>query len=127
MINALSLVNPNPNGLGKIYGAVPDMNVDAAKTLAEILGKENQIPGQSAGIGSGKADSFQNMLAKALDYVNDKQQNVTDISQKLITDPDSVDVHDVTTAVAEASMTMELAQNVIQRMLTAWNEITTTR
>ena len=47
--------------------------------------------------------------------------------EKLIIDPDSVDIHDVTTAMAEANMSLSLAQTVISRMVSSWNEITTTR
>ena len=47
--------------------------------------------------------------------------------EKMIIDPDSVDIHDVTTAMAEANMSLSLAQTVISRMVSSWNEITTTR
>jgi flagellar hook-basal body complex protein FliE len=47
--------------------------------------------------------------------------------ERVTTDPNSVEPHDVTTAMAEAKMTLDIAQNVISRMITAWNEITTTR
>jgi flagellar hook-basal body complex protein FliE len=80
----------------------------------------------AGGFGVGRA-SFQDYLVDALSYVNEKQQASAAITERLITDPDSVDVHDVTTAMAEAKMTMDIAQNVISRMITAWNEITTTR
>jgi flagellar hook-basal body complex protein FliE len=43
------------------------------------------------------------------------------------TEADSVDIHDVTTAMAEANMSLSLAQTVISRMVSSWNEITTTR
>ena len=49
------------------------------------------------------------------------------IAQQLITDPDSVDVHDVTIAMAQASLSLSLAQTVIDRVIKDWNEITTTR
>jgi flagellar hook-basal body complex protein FliE len=80
----------------------------------------------SGGFGGNKAN-FQDYLVGALSYVNETQQNSAAITERLITDPDSVDVHDVTTAMAEAKMTLDIAQNVISRMITAWNEITTTR
>ena len=67
------------------------------------------------------------MLLSAMDYVNGKQNATSEVTQKLITDPDSVDVHDVTTAMAEANLSLNLAQNVIDRLLKGWTEITTTR
>ena len=36
--------------------------------------------------------------------MNEKQQKTDEISQKLIVDPDSVNAHDVTIAMAEANL-----------------------
>ena len=66
-------------------------------------------------------------MVEAVDYVNNKQMASAANVEKLITDPDSVDVHDVTIAMAEANMSLSLAQTVISRMINSWNEITTTR
>lgn len=71
--------------------------------------------------------NFENYLLEAMDYVNGKQVASTDVAQQLIIDPDSVDIHDVTIAMAEASMSLSIAQNVIDRVITSWSEITTTR
>jgi flagellar hook-basal body complex protein FliE len=71
--------------------------------------------------------SFESYLVGALDYVNGKQLSEASIAQQLITDPDSVDIHDVTKAMAEASMSLEAANRIITQMITSWNEITTTR
>ena len=45
----------------------------------------------------------------------------------MIVDPESVDVHDVTIAMAEANLSLKIAQSVIDRLIKGWNEITTTR
>lgn len=71
--------------------------------------------------------AFEQYLLNAVNSVNDKQMNSDAIAQQLITDPDSVDVHDVTIAMAEASLSLNLAQTVIDRVIKDWNEITTTR
>ena len=63
----------------------------------------------------------------AVDYVNNKQMASAANVEKLIIDPDSVDIHDVTTAMAKAQMSLSLAQTVIDRLLTGWSEIQTTR
>ena len=62
-----------------------------------------------------------------MDAVNEKQLDVSRVEQKLITDPDSVDIHDVTTAMAKAQMSLNLAQTVIDRLLTGWSELQATR
>ncbi|MBO5136887.1 MAG: flagellar hook-basal body complex protein FliE [Spirochaetaceae bacterium] len=71
--------------------------------------------------------SFENYLMDAVNYVNGKQISSTENVEKMITDPDSIDIHDVTIAMAEASMSLSLAQTVIDRLVSGWNEITTTR
>ena len=71
--------------------------------------------------------SFQSYLLDALESVNSQQLDVTKVQEKLITSPDEVDIHDVTTAMAKARMSLNLAQTVIDRLVSGWNEITTTR
>lgn len=74
-----------------------------------------------------KNKSFQDYLLEAVNQVNSQQMNVTNLQEKLITNPDEVDIHDVTIAMSKARMSLNLAQTVIDRLVTGWNEITTTR
>lgn len=71
--------------------------------------------------------SFQDYLLEAVNTVNNQQMEVSNLQQKIITNPDEVDIHDVTIAMSKARMSLNLAQNVIDRLVTDWNEITTTR
>ncbi|MGP1459769.1 MAG: flagellar hook-basal body complex protein FliE [Treponema sp.] len=71
--------------------------------------------------------SFDNYLIDAVNKMNDQQMNVADIERKLITEPESVDIHDVTVAMAKARMSLNLAKTVIDRLVQGWSEITTTR
>lgn len=71
--------------------------------------------------------SFQDYLLEAVNSVNSQQNAASKLSEKMITDPDSIDIHDVTIAMSKARMSLNLAQNVIDRLVTGWNEITTTR
>ncbi|MCQ2983046.1 MAG: flagellar hook-basal body complex protein FliE [Treponemataceae bacterium] len=73
------------------------------------------------------ASTFEQYLLQAANYVNDTQYQSTALVEQLITDPDSVDVHDVTIAMAQASMSLNIAQTVIDRITKAWSEISTTR
>ena len=86
-----------------------------------------QLSGSNQEEDLGKARSFDSYLVEAVDYVNNKQMASAANVEKMIIDPDSVDIHDVTTAMAEANMSLSLAQTVISRMVSSWNEITTTR
>ena len=74
-----------------------------------------------------QSKSFQSYLLDALESVNTQQLDVANVQQKLITDPDEVNVSDVTIAMAKARMSLNLAQTVIDRLVSGWNEITTTR
>ena len=71
--------------------------------------------------------SFENYLIDAVKSMNEQQLDVNRMQEKLITDPDSLDIHDVTIAMATARMSLNLAQTVIDRIVQGWSEITTTR
>ncbi len=74
-----------------------------------------------------KAMSFEQTLLRAFDQVNQKQQKTAELTEQMIVDPESVDVHDVTVAMAEASMSLKIAQTVIDKVLKSWNDVTTAR
>ena len=76
---------------------------------------------------SGKKVSFQDYLLEAMNTMNNQQVAVSDLQEKLVTNPDEVDVHDVTIAMSKAQMSLNLAQTVIDRLVSGWNEISTTR
>ncbi len=76
---------------------------------------------------TGTAKSFQSYLLDALSTVNSQQLDVNAVEEQLITNPDEVDIQDVTIAMAKARQSLNLAQTVIDRLVTGWNEITTTR
>jgi flagellar hook-basal body complex protein FliE len=74
-----------------------------------------------------ETSSFEQTLLKAFDQMNEKQTATDALAQQMIVDPDSVDVHDVTIAMAEANLSLKIAQSTIDRVIKGWNEITTTR
>jgi flagellar hook-basal body complex protein FliE len=71
--------------------------------------------------------SFEQTLLKAFDQMNEKQVKTDELAQQMIVNPESVDPHDVTIAMAEANLSLKIAQSVIDRVIKDWNEITTTR
>lgn len=71
--------------------------------------------------------SFEQTLLKAFDEMNSKQIKTDELAQQMIVDPESVDVHDVTIAMAQANLSLKMAQTVIDRVVKGWNEITTSR
>lgn len=87
--------------------------IDTSKNLLKIEGSEGK--------------SFQSYLMEAVNSVNAQQNQVSELQEKIITNPDEVDIHDVTIAMSKARMSLNLAQSVIDRLVSGWNEITTTR
>ncbi len=71
--------------------------------------------------------SFEGFLMDAVSRMNSQQIDVNKIQEQIITNPDSVDIHDVTIAMAKAKMSMNLAQTVIDRVISGWNELSQTR
>ncbi|MBQ4379470.1 MAG: flagellar hook-basal body complex protein FliE [Treponema sp.] len=69
--------------------------------------------------------SLESYLVNAVSEMNSQQLNVSKVQEQLITDPDSVDIHDVTTAMAKAQMSLSLAQTVIDRLVSGWNKLST--
>ncbi|HPO02779.1 flagellar hook-basal body complex protein FliE [Treponema zuelzerae] len=74
-----------------------------------------------------ETQSFEQTLLKAFDSVNHSQMKTETLSQQMIVDPESVDVHDVTIAMAEANLSLKIAQSVIDRVIKGWNDVTTNR
>lgn len=104
------------------------MNVMNISNVSD-LSYTNSFQSNSAKISTQNTNkrSFESYILEAVDAVNEKQLDVSRVEQKLITDPDSVDIHDVTTAMAKAQMSLNLAQTVIDRLLTGWSELQATR
>ncbi|WP_407399298.1 flagellar hook-basal body complex protein FliE [Treponema sp.] len=83
------------------------------------------IQGDNSGVA--KTGSFKNYLLEAVDKMNSQQLNVSALQEQVITDPDSVDIHDVTTAMAKAQMSLNLAQTVIERVVKGWTDLSQNR
>ncbi len=98
-------------------------HVGSAKLTSLIPGQGNSNPVQN----DKTMGSFESYLVNAVAEMNSQQLNVGKVSEQLMTDPDSVDIHDVTTAMAKAQMSLSLAQTVIDRLVTGWNELSTNR
>lgn len=74
-----------------------------------------------------RSDGFTDAMLKALDSVNTDQNTSTAITQKMITDPDSVDPQDVTVAMAKANLSLNIARVVMDRVVRGWKDIINTR
>jgi len=83
--------------------------------------------GQGKGESQGVEQSFGELLLNALNGVNDSQVKSMDLTQQMITAPDSVNVHDVTIALAEANLAISMTKSIVDRALAAYREIINVR
>jgi flagellar hook-basal body complex protein FliE len=80
--------------------------------------------GSDAAVRSG---SFEDAMLRALDRISAEQQFAADLVQKAVTDPDSMDPQDITIAQAKAGMSLNIARNVLSRVVQGWKDIINTR
>jgi flagellar hook-basal body complex protein FliE len=79
------------------------------------------------GVPAAGGASFQDALLKAMDGVSASQNKSDDLLQRVVADPNSVDAQDVTIAMAEANMSLNLAKTILSRIVTAWKDVINTR
>jgi len=70
---------------------------------------------------------FGNLMAEAVGRVSDKQLNAGQMFERMITHPDEVEPHDVTIAMAQAEMSLNLTKAIVDRAVKAYNDITAMR
>ncbi len=103
----------------------PTMATGDVVTMARTSPKHLLGVGQSepAAKAAGTEGQFGQMLMSALGGVNDSQLTAMDLSQRMVTDPSSVNVEDVTVALAEANLALSMTKAVVDRALAAYREI----
>ena len=97
---------------------------------ANFLGQGNRINELSEKIGAGavtRSGTFETAMLGALDRVSSYQQFASGLHQEAILNPDSVNVHDITIAQAQANMSLNLARNVLNRIVQGWRDLINTR
>lgn len=114
-INTLNLVRTESSHQGK--------SVLSATEFSSFTSVENSAKNSI----EKKHRSFDDYLMEAFKNMNQNQIDVEHLQEKVITDPESIDIHDVTIAMSKAKMSLNLAKTVIDRLVQGWSEITTTR
>ena len=74
-----------------------------------------------------RSGTFSDAMLGALDKVSAYQQFASSLEERIITDPDSLDPHDVSIAQAEASMALNITRNILNRIVQGWRDIINTR
>lgn len=75
------------------------------------------------GTNGNSESSFGNLLLNALNSVNNDQLKSIELTDKMITDPDSVNIHDVTIALAKANLSLAMTKAVADRAISAYRQI----
>jgi len=106
---------------------------DPIQAFGDVVKMARTDPRHIAGIGeqatpaAGPEGSFGNLLLGALGSVNDSQLKSMGLTQQMVTNPDSVNVHDVTIALAEANLSLSMTKAIVDRALAAYREIINVR
>jgi flagellar hook-basal body complex protein FliE len=74
-----------------------------------------------------RAGTFEHAMLQALDKVSGSQHFASELQTEAIINPDSIDVHDVTMAQAEASMALNITRNILNRLTQGWRDLINTR
>ena len=78
-------------------------------------------------VGTSPEAGFGKLFFEALNNVNDMQHTTMDLTEAMMTDPDSVDIHDVTVAIAEANLALSMTKAIMDRAIRAYQDIINTR
>lgn len=101
--------------------SIGSVGVDTVRRTMESTTEEVDLATNKIG------NSFEQTLLKTFDEMNKLQLKPEKLAQQQIVDPESVDVHDITIAMENASLSLNLATTVIDRVVKAWNEVSISR
>ena len=73
------------------------------------------------------AGTFEHAMLQALDKVSGVDKAASQIALDALLNPDSVDIHDVTMAQAEAGMSLDITRNILSRLVQGWRDLINTR
>jgi flagellar hook-basal body complex protein FliE len=89
----------------------------ALSALGEKVGAEGAI----------RSGAFEDIMLRALDQVSSLQQESSSLVQAAVTDPESVDSHDITIAQAKANMSLNITRTILSRFVQSWRDLINTR
>lgn len=105
-----------------------DSNNATVLSLAQTHANHLDSKGQRRGFEvEEKRERFGNLMAAAIGRVSNRQLEAEKLFIRMITNPDEVEPHDVTIAMAQANMSLNLTKTILDRAVKAYNDITTMR
>jgi flagellar hook-basal body complex protein FliE len=113
----LAITNPKhlvpKNGPYTISGTTAEGRGAVISEAGNVIGSEAVL----------RTGSFEDVMLRALDKVSGDVQFADGLTQQAITDPSSLDPHDITIAQAKASMSLNIARTVLSRVVQGWRDI----
>ena len=128
----MNILRPELTNLGNM----PDLPLKVThrnhmtSETADFLGEGSKITELGNRIGADavtRSGTFGAAMLGALDKVSAYQQFSSSLGQAALLDPDSVNVEDVSIAMAEASMSLNITRNVLNRVVQGWRDLINTR
>jgi len=74
-----------------------------------------------------RSGTFDDAMLQALDRVSGDQNFSSALAQRAITDPESVDPHDITIAQAQARLSLDITRTVLNRVVQGWRDLINSR
>jgi flagellar hook-basal body complex protein FliE len=116
MIDTVTMLRTHPKHMGPLDSPY-------AGSGKNILALEKKI-GADGITGAG---TFEQAMLQSLDKVSGAQQYASHLNQEAIINPDAVDVHDITIAQAEATMSLNITRTILSRLVQGWRDLINTR
>ncbi|MAG13918.1 MAG: flagellar hook-basal body complex protein FliE [Spirochaetales bacterium] len=91
--------------------------VNISRTHPKHIGGVTGIASSPSG------NDFEDLLIRALNGVNRIQLESDQLGTQMLTDPDSVETHDVTIAMAKANLALSITKSVVDRAISAYTSI----
>ena len=116
MIDTISMLQTHPQHMGPL-------NSPYAGSGKNVLALEKKIGAE----GITGAGTFEQAMLQALDKVSGKEQYASALAVEAAVNPNSVDIHTITIAQAQASMSLSAARNILSRLVQGWRDLINAR
>ena len=117
--NTLNNMNSNPVGQGNI---VP-LHTLHKKHFGENIDEASSVNNQSNNF----LGKFSDAIKNAVNDTNRLQINSSELSQKMLYEPDSINIADVVIAAEKAQLSLNLTKGIVDRAVQAYQNITNLR
>ena len=92
-------------------------------TMNRTDARHMKLSGQSDPGEIPEDSTFSDLIRKGLNAANQDQINSSNMFVKMITEPDSVEAHDVSIAMAKANMSLQMTKSIVDGAVQAYKDI----